>query len=91
MPLSIFHKYEMQYSLLMPEETKFASTFIMIDRLLKVKRGLQQSVVDPQWVEYVQMLKDNPKKKVHARTLSHFLKTNILLSHFWTRCTNFGN
>jgi len=66
----------------MLEETKFASTFIMIDHLFKVKRDLQQSVVDPQWVEYVQTLKDNPKKKVHARTLSRSVKTNMLSSHF---------
>jgi len=61
MPLSIFCKYEMQYSLLMPRKTRFAFTFIMIDRLLKVKRGLQQSVVDPQWMEYVQTFLENLK------------------------------
>ena len=47
MPLAIFQKYEAKYSLLKPVETRFASVFIMIDRLLEVKRALQQSVVDP--------------------------------------------
>ena len=48
MPLAIFRKYKTRLSLLKPLETRFASYFIMIDRLLEVKDALKQSVVDPQ-------------------------------------------
>jgi len=55
-----------KYSLLMPGKTRFASQFIMIDHFLEdnVKEALQQSVVDPQWMQYVATLWNTPKKNV---------------------------
>ena len=41
MPLAIFRSYEKEHSLLMPGETRFASNFIALERLLKVKGALQ--------------------------------------------------
>lgn len=86
MPLAIFRKYETKYTLLKPVATRFASHFIMIDRLLEVKGALQQSVVDPQWVAYVNTLDDNNKAK--ARTTSRRVAEDILNDHIWNRLTN---
>ena len=88
MPLAVFRKHAKKYNLLMPGKTRFASQFIMIDRLLEedVKQALQQSVVDPQWTQYVATLRDGPKKK--CRTKSREVKAAILDEHFWNRCTN---
>ena len=63
MPFAIFRKYETRFSLLKPLETRFASYFIMIDRLLEVKDALKQSVVDSQWMAYVNTLDDRDKGK----------------------------
>jgi hypothetical protein len=60
---------------------------MMVDRLLKVRQALEQSVVDEQWTSYVTTLRDDRKKKV--RTMSRDVKKNIFDDHFWQRCTNF--
>ena len=86
MPLTVFRKYEAKFSLLMPEVTRFASHFIMIDRLLNVKEELEQTVVDPQWTAYISKRScDGRDKAQTARTI----KTVVLNKHFWDCCTNF--
>jgi len=62
MPLPIFWSYEKEHSLLMPVETRFASNFIAIHHLLKVKRNLHQSIMDPQWKEHMKKLWNTNKK-----------------------------
>ena len=86
MPLAVFRKHEAKFSLLMPRQTRFASHFIMIDRLLNVKEALEQTVVDPQWTAYISKRScDGRDKAQTARTI----KTVVLNEHFWDRCTNF--
>ena len=87
MPLAVFRKHEAKFSLLLPGQTRFASNFIMVDRLLKVKDALEQSVVDPEWRAYVTKLRDTHRDR--ARTFSRSVKTLVLDEHFWERCTNF--
>ena len=86
MPLAVFRKHEAKFSLLMHGQTRFASHFIMIDRLLNVKEALEQTVVDPQWTAYIsKRSRDGRDKARTARTI----KTVVLNEHFWDRCTNF--
>ena len=86
MPLAVFLKHEAKFSLLMPGQTRFASHFIMIDRLLNVKEALEQTVVDPQWTAYIsKRSRDGRDKARTARTI----KIVVLNEHFWDRCTNF--
>ena len=86
MPRAMFRKHEAKFSLLMPGQTRFASHFIMIDRLLNVKEVLEQTVVDPQWTTYIsKRSRDGRDKARTARTI----KTMVLNEHFWDRCTNF--
>ena len=87
MPLAVFRKHEAKFNLLLPGQTRFASNFIMVDRLLKVRAALEQSVVDPDWLAYVTKLRDSRKDK--ARTLSRTVKKLVQDDHFWERCTNF--
>ena len=85
MPLVVFRKHEAKFSLLMPGQTRFASHFIMIDRLLNMKEALEQTVIDPQWTAYIsKRSRDGRDKARTARTI----KTVILNEHFWDRCTN---
>jgi hypothetical protein len=46
-----------QLQLLKPGETRFASAFIMLERVDRVKAKLQQLVVSDRWAEAVQTLK----------------------------------
>ena len=86
MPLAVFRKYEANFSLLMPRQTRFASHFIMIDRLLNVKEALEQTVVDLQWTAYIsKRSRDGRDKERTARTI----KIVVLNEHFWDCCTNF--
>jgi len=71
----------------MSGKTRFGSNFLMVDRLLKVRQALEQSVVDEQWTLYVSGLRDTRLKK--PRTISRDVKKSILDNHFWQRCTNF--
>ena len=77
MPLAIFRKQEKKFSLVMSWKTRSGSNFLMVDRLLKVKQALPQSVVDEQWMSYVSGLRDTSKKK--PGTISRDLK-----NHVWT-------
>ena len=87
MPLSVFHKHEATFSLLLLGQTRFSFYFMMIDCLLKVKEALEQSVVDSNWLAYVTKLRDTRKDR--ARILSRSIKRLVLHEHFWERCTNF--
>jgi len=86
MPLVIFRKYETKHSLLKLLRTRFTSYFIMIDRLLEVKITIKQSVVDPQWVVYVNMLNDDNKDK--SRTMSRVVYNIVVVEYSWNHCTN---
>ncbi len=83
MPIAVFRKHEAKFSLLMPEKTRFASQFIMIDRLLDVKASLEQVVVDPMFTAYAS------KKTVSARDkliFSRKVKKVVLSDEFWEQC-----
>ena len=86
MPLAVFRKHEASLSLLMPGQTRFASHYIMISRLLEVRGALEQSVVDPEWRTY------ETKKTLSARDkakISRDVKRVVLDDVFWEQCSNF--
>ena len=70
----------------MPGQTRFATHYIMISRLLKVRGALEQSVVDPDWRNY------ETKKTLSARDkakISRDVKRVVLDDVFWEQCANF--
>jgi hypothetical protein len=89
MSLAVFWKYLLNFDLLTPVEIRFASKFIMIERLLKARGALEQKVVDLQWTEYVSTLVDVHTKKSKPKTISLELKENVQLNYFWNCCVNF--
>lgn len=57
-----------QLQLLKPGDTRFASAFIMLERVDKVKAKLQQLVVSDRWAEAVRTLK--PADRVRSQVPS---------------------
>ena len=66
MPLAIFREHETTLSLLSPGATRFATNFIMVERFVKTKRGLQQMIIDPRWDVYVAELRVNRDRESNA-------------------------
>jgi hypothetical protein len=45
-PLAIFHHYETNLMLLNPTKTRFATNFLMVERLFKLKLAIEQIVAN---------------------------------------------
>ena len=52
MPLAVFRKHEATLSFLMSAQTRFASHYIIISCLLKVRGALERSVMNVKWRTY---------------------------------------
>ena len=63
MPLAIFRRYSPNLMLKMPVETRFATLFLMIERLVKVKEAVESTVHDPEWNEFRRNLNGNALKR----------------------------
>ena len=87
MPLAIFREHETKLQLLSPGATRFATSFIMVERFVKAKRGLQQMVIDPRWDEYVRTLRENKERK--STNKARAAKRLINDDRLWTSCSNF--
>jgi Protein of unknown function (DUF 659)/hAT family C-terminal dimerisation region len=92
-PLALFRKHAAIHarglSLVSPTATRFATNFLMVDRLLDVKEALKQTVSDVEWDAYVRTLSDRPTKPLRAQARD--LRTLILSddSEFWQSCANY--
>ncbi len=89
MPLAVLRKYSPNLGLLMPGDTRFASQFIMMERLIKLRGPLEQTVVDPQWADYVRTLRRKRGAKVNQIDLAAAVKRIVLDDHFWNRSINY--
>ena len=87
MPLAIFREHETTLSLLSPGATRFATNFIMVERFVKAKRGLQQMVIDPRWDVYVAELRVSRDRETNRRARD--VKRLINDDRLWTSCNNF--
>lgn len=88
MPQAIFRKHETKVSLFLPEKTCLASTSIIVNWLLQVKKALEQCIPDGQWIPYVTNVHDDNKQNI--RIISSSVKNTILedeylpvLTHHW--------
>ena len=72
-----------------PAATRFATNFLMVDRLLDVKEALKQTVSDVEWDAYVRTLSDRPRKPIRsqARDLRRLILSDD--SEFWQSCANY--
>ncbi len=55
-PLIIFHCYETNLILLNPTETQFATNFLMVETLFKLKFAIEQIVANFDWTTFVNSL-----------------------------------
>jgi hypothetical protein len=58
-PLAIFCCYETNLMLLNPIQTWFAINFLMVERLFKLKPPISQTIVDLNWITFVNSLCGN--------------------------------
>jgi hypothetical protein len=58
-PLTIFHRYETNLLLLNPIETQFATIFLMVEKSFKLRPTIEQTIVDPNWITFVNSLHGN--------------------------------
>jgi hypothetical protein len=62
-PLAIFHHYETNLMLLNPIETQFATNFLMVERLFKLRPTIEQIIVNIDWKTFVNSLCGNHHQK----------------------------
>jgi hypothetical protein len=48
-------------------ETWFATNFLMVERLFKLKPTIEQTIVDPDWTTFVNSLCDNHCQKLFIK------------------------
>ena len=87
MPLAIFREHETKLQLLSPGATCFATSFIMVERFVKAKRGLLQMVIDPRWDVYMRTLRQ--QKERECTNKAQEVKGLINDNRLWTSCNNF--
>jgi hypothetical protein len=66
-PLSIFHCYETNLILLNPTETQFATNFLMVETLFKLRFAIEQIVANPNWTTFVNSLHGSHRYKSFIR------------------------
>jgi hypothetical protein len=62
-PLAIFHQYETNLMLLNPTRTCFATNFLMVETLFKLKLAIEQTFANPDWITFVNSLCGNHHQK----------------------------
>ena len=63
MPLAIFRRHSPNHILKNPVETRFATMFLMIERLVEVREAIEATIHDPQWNEYFRKLTSAKKRR----------------------------
>ena len=63
MPLVIFRGHSPNLILKNPVQTRFATMFLMIERLVEVREAMELRVHNPQWNEYTRKLTSDEKQR----------------------------
>jgi hypothetical protein len=87
MPLAIFRYYETNLMLLNPIETWFATNFVMVERLFKLKLAIEQTIVDPNWTTFINSMHGNHHPKLLTKVRA--IQANVRRDEFWDTCVNF--
>jgi hypothetical protein len=73
--------------MLNPIETWFATNFLIVERLFKLRLAIEQTIANPNWNFFVNSLHRNHCHK--SLTKARFVRTNIRREEFWDICANF--
>ena len=86
--LALFRKASPNKALVRPVQTRFATNFLMIDRLVECKRALLMVVADDAYMEFEFSLerRRNGSLIVHR---AKEVRERIHSEMFWTRCASF--
>lgn len=84
MPLAIFRRHSPNHVLKNPVQTRFATTFLMIERLVEVREAVESTVHDAQWNEYTRKLTSTQKQEK-----ANSVRRSVRNDEFWRRCLNF--
>ena len=83
---AIFQRLSPDLSINVPTETRFATNFIMIDRLVQVCNALERMVVDDDWFIFIGAL----RRRSHTTYMKCFaVKWFVRFDGFWNTCKNF--
>ena len=83
---AIFRRLSPNLSINKPTKTRFATNFIMIDRLVQVHNALERMVVDDNWSTFMGDL----KRRSHTVYMGCFaVKRFVRFDGFWNTCKNF--
>jgi hypothetical protein len=88
-PTAVFLTYSPNLGLKMPGSTRFATNFLMIDRLVKVRHALEQTVIHPDWTAYVNKLNRGGDDRRRSAMEARQIKTTVNDDNFWTSCDNY--
>lgn len=83
---AIFRRLSPNLSLRLPVETRFATNFIMIERLLQVRNALERMVVDEDWPT---LMRDMRRRSATAYMKGSAVRSFIRSDGFWNTCENF--
>ena len=82
----IFRRLSPDLSIRLPVETRFATNFIMIDRLLQVRNALERMIIDDEWPTLMSDLRRrSPTAYAKAASVRRFIRSD----GFWDTCENF--
>jgi hypothetical protein len=73
--------------LLNPTKIKFATNFLMVERLFKFRLTIEQIVVDPDWTTFVKSLHGSHHQK--SLTKAKVVQANTRRDTFLDTCVNF--
>ena len=83
---AIFRRLSPDLSIRLPVETRFATNFIMIDRLLQVRNVLERIIIDDEWPTFISDLRRrSPTAYAKAASVRRFIRSD----GFWDTCKNF--
>ena len=86
--MGLFRKHSPNKVLRLPALTRFATNFLMIDRLVDCKQALQTVVADDGYMDFEFSLAGRRNGRlVHRRAID--VRLNIHSEEFWSRCKNF--
>jgi hypothetical protein len=83
---TIFRRLFLNLSLRLPVEIRFATNFIMIERLLQVRNVLERMVVDENWPT---LMRDLRRRSATAYMKGFAVRRFIRSDGFWNTCKFF--
>ena len=83
---AIFQRLSLDLSIRLRVETRFATNFIMIDRLLQVHNALEKMIIDDEWPIVINDLR---RRSSTAYAKAALVRRFIRSDGFWDTCENF--